>query len=287
MLKSKKNYSKIDIVSDLVIELEDNKNKFLKDELTITDKMFNNIFFESLIENIPSLCPNIQKLKLLNLKSDNLNITLPLLKKFKNLSHLIIQSSKENSQDTINIGNHLINIPKLQFLSLENIKFSDDFQVKDFKLTKIKVLELKNNGINQNSCSKIFEAISNLNSLKFLTISYNKFTKECGRKLFGAIDKLHNLQYLSFYQNEFDTNIKKFVTKLKKKNCLVEFHLFMNNFKEKYWEKIANQLNWNNLDRVVVTLGIEENIIRTLKNHPIRLFFRNNNLCLEEIVNKI
>ena len=246
--------------------------------------MFTFSSFPMFIENAPNFCPNLQKLYLTNLTPENFNLIFPVLPNFEKLFHLTIDHPKENLQEhIITIDNYMSNIHSLESLVLKNIKINIDPLAGDFSFKKLKILELQNNRIDPKNYKNLLFAISRVKTLKFLTISSNFLIKECGKYFVKLIDQLDNLEYLSLYNNEIDDCINLIVSKLKEKNSLAEFQLYNNKMNPNTLKEIATDLNWGKLDRIVISIGVDLEVINLIKKNPIRIFFRNNNLCLEEI----
>lgn len=271
---------KIDIVADLVLDLEDNKNKVLKKSLSLNDFMLNSTLGPVLFHNIHAICPNIEKLSL-NLTKTFFQNFLPSLSQFNKLNDLTICSQIENPNDINALFSILKTLPNLEVLSLENLQFTDSALEIDEILENLKILTLKNNKIQEKNYQKLFNFLAKHKNLKYLSISFNSFTQNCLKDFPSVLDRLDCLEYLSLSQNEFDGNLIAAIHSMNQKNVLKEVQLYMNQMPGEIWRNIGYLMNWKALEKVVVSVGVEKDIVKLIKNQGIDVFFKHNSLCVE------
>ena len=279
-LKSTKIYNKIDIVTDLVLELEDNRNKLLRNQLSVTNSMFYSSLGEVLIPCFSSICPNIQKISL-KLDIDKLKIIIPSLSLFERLTDIRINCNIEDPNTLQNLFTALGSVANLEVLLLENVSFSDSVVEITSSFDKLKVLELRNNKL-QNNYATLFRILEKWRGLKYLTISYNVLTENCLKAFVEILDKLDQLEYFSLSRNELDQNVLGVAYKLKQKNTVREFQIYMNQMQYSIWKDLAPALTWERLQRVVLSVGVEQSIVKAIRKPSVDVFFKNNDLCIQE-----
>lgn len=286
-IKATNSIKPIDIISDMILEIEDNKNKILKQNLKLTDKMFSADIAPELFTSLHKICPNIQKITA-RLNQSNLNTICNTLTLYPNLIFLEIETRIEDSSFVPALFKIISTIPTLKHLSLKNIFIQDSgIPVIEFIPAKLKLLDLKSNNISSGNCDNLFCTLSNWKSIKYLTISNNKLLNNAMEKFIIMIDKLNDLEYLNLSENdiEFDSFIN-LIQKISSKNTIRELQIYGNKINVMNWKKISNLLNWSQLYRVVIDFGVDSETIRILKSFNKKIFFKNKNFCVEEASNK-
>lgn len=266
----------IDAFSDLIMFLEDNKNKVLTEEVKITNQMSQIPKFSTFVSKLADICPNLKKISIESSPLFTINI-LKALPGHKSLIDLSLDFLLKPTPSTGLSLENLNSLPSIQRLVLKNVYLINN---SSHQMPNLTILELINNSITPSDHSSFCDFIKHNKSIKFLKISGNDLTHHVSISLADALSELKALEYLSLSENTCDLDLEKVIKSLSIQQTVAELQIYMNNIPEAFWEKSAEDLVWPRLKKLVLGFGINENIVKSLAQKPVDVFFRNHHYCV-------
>ncbi|OMJ84961.1 hypothetical protein SteCoe_13792 [Stentor coeruleus] len=262
----------VDAFSDLIMHLEDNKNKILTEEIKITRPMTQVPGFNTFVSNLPDICPNLKKISIESSPLCAQNI-LQVLPRHKNLIDLSFDFLlKPTSNTGINLET-LNSLPNIQRLVFKNVFLID---ANSHQIPNLKILELVKNGITPNNHASLCDFIKRNKSIKYLKISKNDLRHQVAMSLDNALSELKTLEYLSLSENTCDLALREVIKGLRVQQSVIELQVYMNDIPEGFWEECAEEFVWPRLKILVLGFGVNEHVVKNLAKKTVDVFFRNN-----------